>query len=339
MIPKIMSSSDPSGLYCTIIKEGYEHLSGITVATTRVKSNGQLPLSYVAHSSSGLGHRPLKADEQSDSIYPPFVGAAQALVEYLTHMENRGMSESHISKSAEYLGRYCDWLATTLQPLGGKSAENYLSKSNHTKPNTRAKYITYLKAFLNYLDIPFDLTVKVPKTLPEYVEVSEIEKIVEWIKNRKTYRDTVDADLTLIETAMKTGMRRSEMGNLKVEDVNLDKRRLYVRGGKGDKDRVIPIHPDLVEGLRRLIEGRAGDESVFGLLPRSIGNKFRQWSKSAGVNIHTHSFRHYFATKLLEKGANIKVVQELLGHSSLATTQVYLSVTADHLEEAINILD
>ena len=347
MIPKIMSNSDPSCLYYTIIKERYEHLLGITVATnavttlatTRVKSNGQLSLSYVAHSSSGLGHRPLKADEQSDSIYPPFVGAAQALVEYLTHMENRGMSESHIFKSAEYLGRYCDWLATNSATTNAESAENYLSKSNHTKPNTRAKYITYLKAFLKYLDIPFDLTVKVPKTLPEYVEVSEIEKIVEWIKNSKTYRDTIDADLTLIETAMKTGMRRSEMGNLKVEDVNLDKNRLYVRGGKGDKDRVIPIHPDLVEGLRRLIEGRAGDESAFGLLPRSIGNKFRHWSKKAGVDIHTHSFRHYFATKLLEKGANIKVVQELLGHSSLATTQVYLSVTADHLEDAINILD
>ena len=55
--------------------------------------------------------------------------------------------------------------------------------------------------------------------------------------------------------------------------------------------------------------------------------------------IHTHSFRHYFATTLVEKGANIRVVQELLGHSSLNTTQVYLSVTAKHLEEAIALLD
>ena len=75
------------------------------------------------------------------------------------------------------------------------------------------------------------------------------------------------------------------------------------------------------------------------LLPRSIGNKFREWSKSAGVDLHTHSFRHYFATTLVEKGANIKVVQELLGHTSLATTQVYLSVKADHLEDAIQLLE
>ena len=293
----------------------------------------------MAHSSSGLGHRPLKADEQADFNSPTPVGTTQSLNKYLQHMKNKGMSDEHISKSAEYLGRYCEWLVTTFVTISPESAENFLSKSNHTKPNTRAKYITYLKAFLKYLDIPFDLTVKVPKTLPEYVEGSEIEKIVEWIKNRKTYRDTVDADLTLIQTAMKTGMRRSEMGNLKVEDINLDKGRLYVRGGKGDKDRVIPIHPDLVEGLRRLIEGKAGNDSVFGLLPRSIGNKFRQWSKKAGVKIHTHSFRHYFATNLVEKGANIRVVQELLGHTSLDTTQIYLSVKPDHLEDAIQLLE
>ena len=293
----------------------------------------------MAHSSSGLGHRPLKADKQADFNSPTPVGTTQSLNKYLQHMENQGMSDEHISKSAEYLGRYCEWLVTTFVTISPESAENFLSKSNHTKPNTRAKYATYLKAFLKYLDIPFDLTVKVPKTLPEYVEGSEIEKIVEWIKNRKTYRDTVGADLTLIETAMKTGMRRSEMGNLKVEDINLDKGRLYVRGGKGDKDRVIPIHPDLLEGLRRLIEGKAGNDSVFGLLPRSIGNKFRQWSKKAGVNIHTHSFRHYFATNLVEKGANIKVVQELLGHTSLDTTQIYLSVKPDHLKDAIQLLE
>ena len=99
------------------------------------------------------------------------------------------------------------------------------------------------------------------------------------------------------------------------------------------------IHTDLAERLTRLVEGKAGDDSVFGLLPRSIGNKFREWSKSAGVDLHTHSFLHYFATTLVEKGANIKVVQELLGHTSLATTQVYLSVKADHLEDAIQLLE
>ena len=292
---------------------------------------------------SGLGHCPLKAEILSNSELSSEptseLGARQALEDYVIHLKNRGMSDRHISDLLVYLEKYCEWLVNTCEHLSAKSAEKYLSKSNHLKPNSRAKYATYLKGLLNYLDIPFDLTVKVPKTLPEYVEVSEIEKIVEWIKNRKTYRNTIEADLTLIETLKKTGMRRSELGNLKVEDTNLDKNRLYVRRGKGDKDRVIPIHTDLAERLTRLVEGKAGDDSVFGLLPRSIGNKFREWSKSAGVDLHTHSFRHYFATTLVEKGANIKVVQELLGHTSLATTQVYLSMKADHLEEAIQLLE
>ena len=72
---------------------------------------------------------------------------------------------------------------------------------------------------------------------------------------------------------------------------------------------------------------------------RSLGVKIHKWALKAGVNLHTHSFRHYFATKLVERGATVRVVQELLGHSSLATTQVYLSVTADHLEDAIRLLD
>jgi len=121
-----------------------------------------------------------------------------------------------------------------------------------------------------------DMNVKVPKTLPPYVETPDIHRIVEWIKNRKTYRNTIDADLTLVMMAMKTGVRRGELGNLKVKDVNLDKQRIYVRGGKGDKDRVIPIHPDLVDGLSRLIERKAAEVSAplvssHGVLPISLG--------------------------------------------------------------------
>ena len=245
------------------------------------------------------------------------------------------MSQSYIEKVSQYLSGF----VTTCHQLSQESALNYLAQSSHLKPNSRSRYATYLKGFLNYLDIPFDVKVKVPKTLPDYIEGSDIDQIVEWIKSKQSHKKSIDRDLTLLETARKTGMRRSELGNLKVQDVNLDKNRIYVRGGKGDRDRVIPMHPDLIEGLSELVRGKENKASVFGLKPRSLGNKFRDWANSAGVDLHTHSFRHYFATTLVEKGANIKAIQELLGHSSLATTQVYLSVTADHLEDAIGLLD
>ena len=74
------------------------------------------------------------------------------------------------------------------------------------------------------------------KTLSDYIEVSDIDLIAEGIKDRKTHNKSIDRDLTLLEMAKKTGMRRGELGNLKVEDVNLNKNRRYVRGGKGDKE-------------------------------------------------------------------------------------------------------
>ena len=259
----------------------------------------------------------------------------EKLDSYLNSLLLRGLSQSYIEKVSQYLSGFVN----TVNQLSQESALNYLGQSSHLKPNSRSRYATYLKGFLNRLDIPFDVKVKVPKTLPDYIESSDIDQIVEWIKSKQSHKKSIDRDLTLLETARKTGMRRSELGNLKVQDVNLDKNRIYVRGGKGDRDRVIPIHPDLIEGLSGLVRGKQDKDSVFGLKPRSLGNKFRDWANSAGVDLHTHSFRHYFATTLVERGANIKAIQELLGHSSLATTQVYLSVTADHLEDAIGLLE
>ena len=213
-------------------------------------------------------------------------------------LRNRGLSESYISRLSEYLGKFCDWLGNTLVTHGAESAQNYLSKSNHLKPNSRARYATYLKGFLNYLGIPFDVKVKVPKTLPDYVETSDIDQIVQWIKSKHSHKNSITRDLTLLETAKRTGMRRSELANLKVRDISLDKNRLYVRGGKGDKDRVIPIHTELKNTLLDLIQGKTEIERVFGLKPRSLGNKFRNWSNQAVVDLHTHSFLHHFATNL-----------------------------------------
>ncbi|MBM39696.1 MAG: hypothetical protein CL765_05165, partial [Chloroflexi bacterium] len=122
---------------------------------------------------------------------------------------------------------------TGLQTLSTKCAEKFLSKSVHLKPNSRARYATYLKGFLDYLNIPFDVKVKVPKTLPDYIESSDIDQIVEWIKSKQSHKKSIDRDLTLLETARKTGMRRSELGNLKVQDVNLDKKGVWLLGELG----------------------------------------------------------------------------------------------------------
>ena len=264
----------------------------------------------MAHSSSGLRHRPPKAEAISENTLPPDttdrLGIAQSLDEYVVYLGNRGVSENYITKFSEYLEKFCDWLGNTLATPCAKSAEEYLSKSSHLKTKSRARYASYLKSFLNYLGKHFDLKVKVPKTLSVYAEVSDIDQIVDWIKNRKTHKHSIGRDLALIETAKKTGMRRGELGNLRIKDIVTDQNRLFVCNGKGDKERVIPMHPDLRESFVSLCVGKTGEEPVFGLKPRSVTNKFRLWAREVGVDLHTHSFRHYFATSLLEKGADIR---------------------------------
>jgi len=247
----------------------------------------------------------------------------------------RGLSESYIVKVGELLFKY-----VASQPvIAYDSAASFLVTYSDRKPNTRARYATYLRGFLSYLGIPFDLKVRVPKSLPAFVRRGEIDKLIAVIKNKRTQKGGTTRDLLLIETAIKTGLRRSELANLRVRDIDFEASRLKVVNGKGAKDRVVPLHTSLAADLEDHCRGKQPETLVFGLSPHSLGMKVYTWAKKANVAIHAHSFRHYFATTLVDKGANIRAVQELLGHTNLNTTQVYLSVTGRHLEEAINLLD
>ena len=261
--------------------------------------------------------------------------AMKQLNSYQNRLTLRGLSVNYVNKLSELLARYVEF--TDL--ASSDTAEEFLLRYVDRKPNTRARYATYIRGFLEYLGIPFDLKVKVPRLLPPFVSEDDIAKLREAVGNKRTHKSTQFRDLVLLETACKTGLRRSELANLRLRDIDLDNRRLMVVNGKGSKDRVVPLLPALIEPLRQLCEGKHLDERVFGLTTRSLGMKFYIWAKKAGVDLHTHSFRHYFATSLVDKGANIRAVQELLGHTNLNTTQVYLAVTGKHLVDAINLLE
>ena len=259
----------------------------------------------------------------------------EKLENYLSFLSTRNLSETYIEGNRTFLKGFvnrCPIIST-------QSAIKYLSLHNHLSQNSKARYAGYLKGFLKYLGIDFDISIKRPHLLPEHVYEKDIQKLKATITNHVTHKGSVFRDLMIIETAIKTGLRRAELANLLVRHINFGSRSLTVVGGKGSRDRVIPITIKLELDLKKLCLEKEPKDRVFGLAPQSLGLKINDWAKKSEVPIHTHSFRHYFATRLLEKGANIRVVQELLGHSSLNTTQVYLSVTANHLEEAIGLLD
>jgi len=237
----------------------------------------------------------------------------------------------------QLLGKFHDYLGN--YPPSPELAKGFLSQYADRKPRTLARYSSTIKLFMRWCGEPLDdFKVKVPRVLPPYTQDSDVEKLFTVIKNKQTHKVCVALDSLLTELALKTGMRRSELANLEVRDIYPDL--LIVRKGKGGKDRVIPLLQTVATRLQNFTKGMSSGDKVFKLKATSIGNKIKRFAKKAGLNdFHTHTMRHKFATDLLDRGANLKQVQELLGHSRLDKTEVYLSITDKGLREAISTLE
>jgi hypothetical protein len=141
--------------------------------------------------------------------------------------------------------------------------------------------------------------------------------------------------LLLIDTACLTGLRRAELANLKVADINLERQYLVVREGKGQKDRLIDLVPSLVEAFRLYLKGKPPDQKVFGLAPSAISDIITRAAHAAGVPLHAHSLRDYFATSLVDEGVDLEIVRQLLGHANLNVTRRYLARTDAQRRAAI----
>ena len=188
-------------------------------------------------------------------------------------------------------------------------------------------------------------TMKGEGRLPRFLSQSEAGRLV----SAPDASDDLGArDRALLELIYAAGLRVSEVRDLNIEDIHFDTKELRVRG-KGSKQRIVLIgsdaHQALVRYLRDVRPGLASRESgsaVFlnrsggRLSQRSIQKKIRKYSMATALrtDVHTHTLRHSFATHLLEGGADLRVVQELLGHASPATTQIYTHVTQTQARQA-----
>ena len=265
----------------------------------------------------------------------PLLAKQKILDSYLNSLKVRNCSDKYIGANERFLAT----LVAKYPIINQESALQYLGTFNNIGANSRARYGGMLKGLLNHMGMSFDTKFKRPKLLPQRVLHDDVEKLKDAIRNKKSHKKSAFRDLILIETAIKTGMRRGELANLLVSHIAFEANRIIVMNGKGAKDRTIPMGDNLKSQLLELCAGKKANEKVFGFKAVSLGMKIKEWGNKAGVPIKAHSLRHYFATNLMERGANIKQVQELLGHESLATTQIYLSLMADHLEDAIQLLE
>jgi integrase/recombinase XerD len=172
------------------------------------------------------------------------------------------------------------------------------------------------------------------KTLPNVLSKEEVQKILTSLDNQK--------HLAMLVTIYACGLRRGELLGLKPNDILADRKLIHIRQAKGKKDRVVPIPQDVIDMLRDyyrefrpkewLFEG-AKDGEQYG--ERSIQAVFQNALAKAGITkpATLHWLRHSYATHLLESGTDLRYIQEMLGHSSSRTTEIYTHVTQRRIEE------
>ena len=296
----------------------------------------------------------------------------QALVEdflqYLRH--ERGQAEHTQRTYAALLGKFVawageqgltDWKAVELRHLMAfLDHERKRALANEPKESTRrlsseSVYleIAALRAFYRFAEAEKHLPANVAENLslprrwqrlPKALTNEEIEKLLapETPETPHTL-----CDQAVLELAYASGLRLAELRGARLEHLHLEAGFINVIG-KGNKERVVPVGRKAVEALKRYID--TGRPQL--VRPRSPGNVFltkrgtafapvtlwlrlKQRVRRAGIarNVTPHMLRHSFATHLLEHGADLRVIQELLGHASIATTEVYTHVTGNRLRE------
>lgn len=226
---------------------------------------------------------------------------------------------------------------------------------------TSNRHLSSLKGFYQWLMIDHGYTsnpaavlqgAKQPKTLPKTIAHQEMERLLSvYSGDDQVKRDPVVAlrNQALLELLYACGMRISEVANLTLGQLSLQQGLISVIG-KGNKERLVPIYPKAVEVLKRYLREarpeleRHAEEPTEACFLSTRGNPlsttairsvFKEALQIAGLDpsLSPHAMRHSFASDLLVGGADLRSVQELLGHSSLSTTQIYTHVSPDHLKQ------
>jgi integrase/recombinase XerD len=190
-------------------------------------------------------------------------------------------------------------------------------------------------------DLPFP---KRPRRLPTVLSPEEVTRLIEASRNLM--------HRTMLMVLYATGARRTEVSLLKVCDIDSQRMVIHIRQGKGSRDRDLPLSPKLLEALREYWRWKKPKVYLF---PSTVGHRgveapisdkmvwyaVKQAARRAGLSkrVGPHSFRHSFATELLEAGTDLRTIQLLMGHARLEDTTVYLHLSRRHLEAATNPLD
>ena len=282
------------------------------------------------------------------------------LNEYFDYLNSKSLSENTIKNYFRDLIEYFEYLkknnlspTKSIEPRHIRKMLSYIVEKDFKKTSISRKisaiktYITFLEKF-NYIKENFSELISIPKkskVLPKVMTRKEIDHLIKHIENssKKNLRDSA-----LIELIYSTGLRVSEVSALTIGNINFDNSEIDVLG-KGNKERIVMFNKKSKEKLlsylrndKRSIASKSSPlfQNRFGgrLSTRSIQRILKKYLNFSGINSKytTHTLRHSFATHLLEGGADIKVIQQLLGHSSAETTKIYTHISSNNLKNVYN---
>ena len=284
------------------------------------------------------------------------------LTAYLRHHRRRSelTIDAYVRDIHEF-GAWLDKLPATQSPMG-RAYESlrtvtsthinryliYLTGPRKYNGTTVRRKLSSLKALYKYLkaehlrddnpaiDIPGP---PIDKKIPKHLDVPEIDELLRTAPLADRSDVLRRRDNAMMELLYASGMRRAEVASVNRSDVNLRTRVVQVHG-KGRKERLVVINQTTAEAIERYlaVRPRSSDDALFlgrggkRLTPKHVWHIFHEIYKLSGIEKKAgpHTLRHSFATHLLENGADLETVRELLGHESLATTGMYLSVTMEH---------
>lgn len=286
-----------------------------------------------------------------------------ALKDYQIYLRlERGLSENSISSYTYDIQGFINYIETYSPQLTIRNCQKgdtqayiyHLAKQVNARSQSRQ--ISGLKSFFNFLifegyreDSPMDLidTPKIGRKLPAVLSVKEIDRLLTAIdlSHAQGYRN-----LTILETLYGSGLRVSELISLKISDLHFEENLLLITG-KGNKQRLVPLGGVCKQKLQVYIEEvrvhvpvkKDFRDIVFlnqhgrQLTRAMIFTIVRQTAANAGIEkkISPHTFRHSFATHLLENGADLRSIQLMMGHENITTTEVYMHLDTQHLSKSL----
>lgn len=293
-----------------------------------------------------------------------------ALITFMEHLEvERNVSRLTIRNYRQYLQRFLDWFADQghkdLKELDQdivRSYRVYLSQyedeiGRTLSKKTQSYYIIALRSFLKFMvknDMPVLHPEKIdlPKAESQHMQFLNVEKIEQLLSQPRLSSKTGLRDKAILEVLFSTGLRVSELVSLDRDQVDLQSREFGVIG-KGRRPRVVFLSERAAEWLGRWLASREDqwdpvfirfsgkkpeiteDGENMRLTSRSVQRLVDKYSRKAKlpIKISPHGIRHSFATDLLQNGASLRDVQEMLGHKNISTTQIYTHVTRPQLKK------